>query len=55
MINNAALDKKEPLVINDNYLITGIVKFNIQDKNISSRFKFIRKNGKDKNNVIRYF
>ena len=54
--NNAALDKKkEPLIINDNYLITGIVKFNIQDKNISSRFKFIRKNGKDKITLLDIF
>ena len=38
--NNKVLEKKiDSQIINDNYAVTGVVKFNIQDRNISSRFK----------------
>ena len=54
--NNKVLEKKiDSQIINDNYAVTGVVKFNIQDRNISSRFKFIRKNEKEKINFLDMF
>ena len=54
--NNILLGKKKEIhKFNNNYSVTGVVKFKIQDKNFSSRFEFLRKNREDKIRLLDIF